>query len=74
MSSTTPLVSNTAATLPDCAWCDAANSLSVEWTEMGAKFCTCSSCAHRTRVVDGVAYKSAPLERVLDVSGNQIYD
>ena len=63
--------------LPNCAWCSAANTLTVEWAESGVEFCVCSCCSHRTRVVDGLAYKSgarrdiAP-EPMVDVSGTVI--
>ena len=63
--------------LPDCAWCAAANTLTVTWTEMGVEFCECSCCTQKTRVVDKIAYRSgkgADQERVTDISGNEMFD
>lgn len=36
--------------LPDCPWCDSANTLKVDWSEMGTDFCRCSCCSKRCRV------------------------
>ena len=44
--------------LPDCPYCSAASTLEVEWTEMDVDFCLCSCCARRSRVVEGIAYRS----------------
>lgn len=37
-------------TPPQCAWCDAADSLTEEWAEMGTVYYHCGVCSHRTRV------------------------
>ena len=59
--------------LPDCPHCSAADTLSVEWTEMGTQHCVCSCCAKPCRVDDkGHVHKAEP--RQTDVSGNQMYE
>lgn len=48
----------TTATLPDCPWCDAADTLDAEWVEMGARYCRCTRCSKRVRVdYDNRAYR-----------------
>ncbi len=62
--------------LPDCAWCSAANTLTVEWAEQGVQFCVCSCCAHWTRV-NGVACRiGLPKKPSLycDVNGVPMFD
>lgn len=36
--------------LPDCPHCSAANTLTVVWTEMGSRYCECSSCSKQCYV------------------------
>ena len=55
----------------DCAWCDAAQTLELLWTEMGVDYFRCSCCAKLTRVGrDGVSYRVTPhTEPAVDISG-----
>lgn len=54
-----------------CAWCDAADSLELEWMEMGTAFYLCSCCAKRTRVLDGVATRVI-VGQPVDIQGRPI--
>lgn len=56
--------------LPDCPWCDAANTLDVLWAEMGTTYCACSCCGKQCRVDKHGAHRTNPPE--FDVSGTVI--
>lgn len=57
--------------LGDCPWCDAANTLEVEWTEMGTEHCLCAGCGKRSCVTDGRAGRSERrAESAVDVLGH----
>lgn len=59
--------------LPDCPHpgCDAAQTLEVIWTEMGARHCVCTCCGKPCRVdYRGGVHRDERTRR--DVSGNPI--
>ena len=57
--------------LPDCAWCDAADSL-TEIVGLEVRLFECSCCAKLTQVDEKNRAHREP--RRTDVSGNQMYD
>ena len=58
-------------TLPDCAWCSAADTL-TEIVGLEARLYECSCCTKLTRVDAKNRPHREP--RQTDVSGNQMYD
>ena len=57
--------------LPDCSWCDAADSL-TEIVRAEARLYLCSCCSKVTRVDEKNRPHREP--RQLDVSGHQMYE
>lgn len=61
--------------MPDCAWCDAAETLDHVWTEMGVGYYQCTCCEKFTRVGhDGISQRiiEPSREPACDVSGQLI--
>lgn len=59
--------------LPDCAYCQAANTLEPIYVEMGVTFATCSCCGKTTRIDhEGIAHKVEPVKDVRDVNGTMM--
>ena len=60
----------------DCPWCGAPDALDVLYLEMGVRHCACGCCSQLARVNhDGQVYRTERRrQRVLDVSGNVMYD
>ena len=62
-------------TTPNCAWCEAVNTLEHVWTELGSDYYICSCCAKHTRVDEREgAQRVQPRREWLDVSGVQMFD
>lgn len=62
-------------TLPDCAWCSAADTLTEDWAEQGETYCTCSCCGKQTMVCrHGEAVKMERRRVEQDISGHEIFE
>ena len=63
------------ASPPDCAWCDAADSLDELFCEHGVTYYTCTCCAKTTRVpYQGVPERTTARPEVLDISGTLVFE
>lgn len=60
---------------PDCPWCSAANTLELEWSEMGTDYCRCTCCSKRCRVDrHNLAHRFEAWTPALDVRDGDMYD